>query len=627
MRDTILALPWLLEPPPDFPARCRALAADGPALGERIGALAGHRLDAVQSARLGRTLARLRSEGADFAPLSDFRLGTLSSATFDLAADCIPAAAARHGVAVEIVSTPYDQVMQQALDPDSQISRARPDGVLVAVDHRWLGLDGARLLDADAAVARALERLESVVGALRRNAGASAIVQTVAQPPLTLFGSLDRRIAGTTRAMIDAVNRGITALAERSSAYLLDTASVAERVGTEQWFDPAHWASYKLPFSAEACPLYAEMLGRLLGAIRGKARKCLVLDLDNTLWGGAIGDDGLDGIVLGRGSAAGEAFLAVQRHALALRERGILLAICSKNDEALARSALREHPEMLLREDHISAFRANWSDKPANLEAIARALNIGIESLVVLDDNPAERALIRAALPAVAVPELPGDPSRYADALSAAGYFETVGFSAEDAARPRAYAADAQRAILRGRADDLDFYLRSLNMKIRFAPFDEPGRPRIVQLVNKTNQFNLTSTRVSDAQVQALAADADAFTLQVRLEDRFGDLGMIAVIVCRGDRTWEIDTWLMSCRVLGRRVEDAVLARIVEAARLRGVARLQGRFVPTAKNTPVREHYDRLGFVLLDEDGAGTRTYALEVDAYRRPDLPFTMEG
>jgi FkbH-like protein len=629
MRDTTLALPWLTEPPPDFSARCRALAACDADLGERIQALATHRLDAAQSVHLARALARLRTQGADLAPLSPFRLGTLSSATFDLVTDCIPAAAARHGVAVEIVPAPYDQVMQQALDPGSEINRGRPDGVLVAVDHRWLGLEDARLADVGAAVGEALERLGSVVEALRHHTGASAIVQTLAQPPLALFGSLDRRVAGSVRAMIDEANRGIVALAERNGSYLLDTAWIAERVGTERWFDPSHWAAYKLPFVAEAAPLYAEMLGRLLGAIRGRARKCLVLDLDNTIWGGAIGDDGLDGIVLGRGSAAGEAFLSVQRYALALRERGVILAVCSKNDEATARSALREHPEMLLREDHIAALRANWSGKPANLMAIADALNIGLDALVVLDDNPAERAAIRAALPTVAVPELPGDPSHYADRLAAAGYFESVGFSDEDAGRAGAYAADTRRAVVRESAHDVDAYLASLGMAIRFAPFDARGRPRIVQLVNKTNQFNLTTRRYTDAEIAGLASDPAAFTLQVRLEDRFGDLGMIGAVVCRAEEgaAWEIDTWLMSCRVLGRRVEEAVLARLVEEARRGGVKRLLGRFVPTAKNAVVREHYDRLGFVLLGEDGAGGRFYALEIGAYKRPDLPFTTEG
>ena len=226
-----------------------------------------------------------------------------------------------------------------------------------------------------------------------------------------MFGSYDPRVRETPRALIEETNRRLIGLAEESDSYLLDTASLAERVGTDHWFDPVVWHSYKLPFAARCIPLYADMVGRLLGAIRGKAKKCLVLDLDNTVWGGVVGDDGIEGIVVGTGSGAGEAFLAVQRTALDLRERGIMLAVSSRNDEETARRPFRELPDMLLREQHISVFQANWLDKASNLEVIAKTLNIGIDALVLLDDNPAERAFVRAALPMVAVPELPRDPS------------------------------------------------------------------------------------------------------------------------------------------------------------------------------------------------------------------------
>lgn len=627
MRESIVTLPWLPAVPADFSVQCRALLAEGADAGPGVQRLAGYRLNATQSTKIGQTMRKLRAAGRSLSPLSDFRLGVLANATMDFAIDCLPAAAARHGVALELVAAPYDQVVQQALDPNSGINQARLDAVLLAVDHRWLKLDRADLANAASRIADALERLRSVVQSLRQHGGAPAILQTVATPPQALFGSYDRRMKGSVRAMLDEANRAIAALAEESGSYLFDVAALAERVGTDEWFDPVHWVSYKLPFSAECFPVYAEMLGRILGAIRGKARKCLVLDLDNTIWGGVIGDDGLEGIRLGQGSAMGESFLSVQQCALALRERGIVLAVCSKNNDDVARHPFREHPEMLLREEHIAVFQANWLGKPENLEAIARALNIGLDALVILDDNPAERAAIRATLPMVAVPELPADPSWYAWYLTAAGYFEAVTHSAEDLGRAESYASDARRAEVMASARDVGDYLSSLDMTIRFAPFDTKGRQRIVQLINKTNQFNLTTRRYTEADVTLMEADDSVYTLQVRLEDKFGDLGMIGIVICRagvngGSATWDIDTWLMSCRVLGRKVEDAMLAELVRAARLAGMQTLRATYIPTAKNGMVADLYGKLGFTLLGQEENGTRRFALELSEYEPRELP-----
>ncbi|HEX4098859.1 MAG TPA: HAD-IIIC family phosphatase, partial [Caulobacteraceae bacterium] len=603
MTCSFIDLPWLPQPPGDFDNRLRALGNAGGPTGALVQQLATTRLAPRQSAALGRAMSRLRAAGADFAPLSGFRLGVLASSTYDLALDGLAAAAARHGVLVEIVRSPYDQVAQQALDPGSEINVAQLDAVLVAVDHRWLGLDRPNFADPAAVRARAaVERLRSVGQSLLKH-GAAPIFQTIPVPPGTLFGSLDRRIGATARAAIDEANRLIATLAEELGGYLLDLAALTERVGADRWFDPLQWAAYKLPFAAECAPAWAEMVGRLLGAIRGRSRKCLVLDLDNTLWGGVIGDDGPDGIVLGQGGALAESFLAVQQAALDLRDRGIVLAVCSKNDEAVARGPFRDHREMLLREHHIGVFQANWLDKAANLEAIAAALDIGVDALVLLDDNPAERAQVRAALPQVAVPELPQDPAWFAWTLGAAGYFEAVSVSEEDLARADAYATQAARAEAKAGSRDLGEYLTSLGMVVRFSRFDASGRQRIAQLINKTNQFNLTTRRYTEAEVATFEQDGAAFTLQARLRDRFGDLGMISVVICRAaadaPATWEIDTWLMSCRVLGRELERAVLGKIVGEARSRKVGRLIGSYIPSGRNSMVADHYRKLGFVLV----------------------------
>ena len=623
MSTSVRDLPWLAPVPGDIRERIRKLA-ELPEPGAEIQFLASCRLEPQLAANLGKQIGRARDAKRVLAPLASFRLGVLSGATFDLLAEQIPAAAARHGVAAELILGDFGQVMQTALDTNSVLARAKPDAVLVAVDHHWLNLDHD-MGDPQARLSASLAQMRAVLDGVKQNTGAPVILQTVPVPPQFLFGSLDRAQAGSLRALVNSFNAALTELARETASYLLDVAALAERVGTDDWFDPVQHFAYKLPFAAACAPAYADLLGRLLGAIRGRPRKCLVLDLDNTLWGGVIGDDGLDGIVVGQGSAVGEAHLAVQHYAKTLRARGILLAVSSKNDDAVARQPFRDHPDMLLAQSDIAIFQANWLDKPSNLEAIAKALNIGLDALVLLDDNPAERAQVRAALPMVAVPELPSDPSWFAWYLSAAGYFEAVSFSTEDAGRAGAYASDAARAEVKATARDLGDYLASLEMRLACTPFDAVGRGRIVQLINKSNQFNLTTRRYTDAEIAALPPDV--FTTQVRLSDRFGDLGMIGVMIARpgkhlGFAAWELDSWLMSCRVLGRKVEEAMLAHLATAAKKAGIRYLVGRYVPTPKNSMVAGHYPGLGFAEIgkDENGAG---YALDLSAYAPPPLPF----
>jgi FkbH-like protein len=627
----VIDLPWLREVPADFSARCRAACSGSEAIGKALQFLAGFRLTSRHAAHLARALRRCRTEGKSLAPLSPFRLGLLAGATSDLLLDDLLAAAARHGIALEIVAAPYDQVMQQALDPASLINSAKPDAILIAVDHRWFKIEQP-LLDQDAAqaVAGQMLQLRELIQALHNNSGAPAILQTLPIPPMPLFGSFDRRVRGSVRSMIGEANRIIGDLAEDTGSYLLDVAAIAEQVGTNKWFDPVQWAAYKLPFSADCVPIYSDHVGRLVGAIRGKTRKCLVLDLDNTIWGGVVGDDGVTGLFVGQGDARGEAFIAVQRSALELRERGIVLAVCSKNNEEVARAPFREHPEMLLKEEHFAVFQANWIDKPSNLEAIAKTLNIGLDSLVLLDDNAAERAEVRAAVSEVAVPELPDDPSWYAWYLRAAGYFEAIAFSAEDRLRVGSYVADAQRSAVMAKARDLGEYLASLEMKISFAPFDAQGRKRIAQLINKTNQFNLTTRRYAEREVMEMEANSSIFTLQVRLADKFGDLGMIGIVICRplaGNRfAWEIDTWLMSCRVLGRKVEQAMLEKTMQEAAARGIHRLIGIYIPTAKNAMVADHYGKLGFQKVTTENGGQTVWEIEVSSYSSPLLSMKYE-
>jgi FkbH-like protein len=608
---------WLIEAPADFRARCAAIDEQSDRVGPAIQSLASMRLNTNQLTRLSTTIERAQARGVSLAPLSPFRLSVLGNATTCLYVPTLAAAAARHGISVTLQQAEYDQVMQEALDPNSTINTSRPDAVLLALDFHGLPFGST------SSAAAALDYVETVRQGLERGSRSPVILQTVACPPAPLFGSLDTQIDSSLRRQILTFNDGLALLAKKRGDYLLDIAALAEMIGTQSWQDPAQWNLYKLPFAQNMVPIYVEHVSRMLGAIRGTSKKCLVLDLDNTLWGGIIGDDGLNGILIGQGEGTSEAHLEVQKAALALRERGIILAVCSKNDDAVARQPFREHPDMILREEHITVFQANWRDKASNLEAIAKTLNIGVDALVFLDDNPVERNQVRTALPMVAVPELPEDASLYARTLLNAGYFEAINFSEEDKKRAAQYQENAQRAELESSARNMDEFLSSLDMKIETGPITPLNLVRVSQLINKTNQFNLTTRRYTQSEVESMMNNPDVLTIQVRLTDRFGDNGIIAVgIGIFKDDVCEIDTWLMSCRVLGRRVEEALLAEFAEQAKNRGVQHLRGRYIASAKNSMVQDHYKKLHFDLLNDNGTET-LWSLALSDFKASELPF----
>jgi len=629
----LVDLEWLPAPAEDFRARLAALQAEvtggpGPGFAERLTALATAALDDTQLTRLAGLAPRLIESGRRVDGLSSLKLGLIGDGTMSLCVAPIIGSALRHGLCLEVVEGEYGSGVQEATDAGSRMRTAGLDHALIAGDARMLGLDQAAFTpgDAEAKVAAAFARLRLVVDSLRPSVRSTILVQTVPPPLESLFGSFDRVHPGSSFAMVEALNRRIADWAGEGAVVLVDIARLATAVGLETWHEPSRWHASKLPFAPALIPLYADWVARTLATALGKAKKCLVLDLDNTLWGGVIGDDGLTGIKLGQGSAAGEAFVAVQQMALELRSRGVILAVCSKNEDDAARLPFRDHPDMVLREDHIAVFQANWTDKAANLRAIAETLNIGVDALVLLDDNPAERMQVRDALPFVGVPELPDDPSLYPRALAAAGYFEAVTFSNEDRERADYYQANAQRAQALSASGDLGDYLASLDMVCSIGLVDPVTRPRVAQLINKSNQFNLTTRRYSESEVEAIERDGSRHAIQIRLVDRFGDNGIISVIIAdKGRETWAIDTWLMSCRVLGRRVQEAALAHLAAAAKAEGARRLAGRYAPSPKNRMVASHYEALGFTLVEARPDGETLWWLDLATYVAPNLPMTI--
>jgi len=617
MNPLYAELQWLPRVPREFSDKLRALGNTTASLGKELQALALYGLDLNQLTKLAKVIVKARAEGKSLGPLKPFRLAVLSNSTIDLVVPALVASAARHGIDLEIVQPSYDQVAQEALTPDSKVNSSKPDAVLFALDYRALPLK-LSLGDSETSIATqqgAIGYLQALRNGIKANSNAVCIFQTFAPPPEALFGSLDRALPGTMRSLLDGVNRELGEFVLGSGDVLLDVAGLAETVGLADWHNPQLWNMAKFSFSDELIPLYADHVARTIAALRGKSGKVLILDLDNTVWGGVIGDDGLEGIQIAQGDARGEAHLAVQRLALDLRQRGIVLAVSSKNTDEVAREPFEKHPEMLLKLEHIAVFQANWNDKATNIQAIAEELSLGFDSLVFLDDNPVERGLVRELLPQVSVPELPEDPAYYARTLMAGGYFEAVTFAAEDLKRAGFYQDNAKRASLQKQVGGLDAYLASLDMTITFQPFDATGRARIVQLINKSNQYNLTTRRYTDPEVATAEDDPEVFTLQVRLVDVFGDNGMISVVICRPGKadSWEIDTWLMSCRVLGRRVEHMVLREVLDHARAAGIHKLSGTYLPTDRNKLVVDHYENLGFTKVEEDASGVTRWEMSV--------------
>ncbi|MBM0108890.1 HAD family hydrolase [Steroidobacter sp. S1-65] len=621
MNTGLDSLPWLVSPAEDFRRRVGELIVSSEEVRNDAWQLSQYRLNTNQLFKLGSAIQRMVEADPHV-----IRLGILSNGTTELLAPALCVSALRHGVWMKIITSPFNDVAHSALNPHSQINEARCNYILLCIDHR--GLPFAPCpgdeTQAEAEIRTALEYVDSTCEALHSVCDCTIILQTLPQVAEALFGSLDRNLQGTTQWLIDRLNAEIRRRARQPGKLLLDSAALAEAVGLHTWHDPVQWAVGKFSFSHGALPLYADWFGRLIGAALGRARKCLVLDLDNTLWGGVIGDEGLAGIQIGNGSPTGEAHLSIQRAALALRDRGILLAVSSKNDEEVARAAFRSHPDMLLREHHLSVFQANWQDKASNIEAIARELNVGLDALVLLDDNPAEREQVRRQLPRVAVPELPDDPALYVPTLLAAGYFESCAFTSEDRNRADQYVGNARRAKALKAAPSLDVYLQSLQMRAILAPFEPIARSRITQLINKTNQFNLTNRRYTELQVEEYERADSAFTLQVRLLDRFGDNGIVAVAIClKNSSAWTIDTWLMSCRVFNRKIEHCMLNHIVTCARAAGATALVGEYIPSDRNGLVEHHYPNMGFGIYAREGRLSK-WKLDITTYTA--MPVAIE-
>jgi FkbH-like protein len=525
------------------------------------------------------------------------------------------------GLRAELYEGGFDAIELECCDPTSALYRFGPDAIIILNSAQ--ALRAAYLHQAVEMADYAgdcLARIIRIWDAIQANCSAAILQSTFAIVRDSYFGNFELKVPTSLRSTITVLNANVvTATRERTGVLIHDIEAVASWVGRRQFFDERAWDLWKLPCSLEHLPRIAKSIADVLLAFRGRVVKCVVADLDNTLWGGVIGDDGLEGIELStHGGGAGESFVRLQLYLRQLRRRGILLAVCSKNDEAAALMPFVHHPDMVLKRDDISVFVANWDDKAAGIRRVRDELNIALDSIVFLDDNAFERNLVRELLPEVIVPELPEDPSSVVAFLSELNLFETTSLSKEDLQRALQYQREAERRESATRCASVQEFLQSLDMQMVVARFDRFQVPRIAQLMQRSNQFNLCTRRLSETECSALMRSAAFIPLYATLADRFGDHGLISVVVLEQQQdTLIIRDWLMSCRVLARGVEQFLMNHVVAEARQLGLTSVIGEYIPTAKNGMVRDFFQQFGFTRLSTPGD---KWMLNVSEYQRQD-------
>ncbi|MCI0486185.1 MAG: HAD-IIIC family phosphatase [Blastocatellia bacterium] len=556
------------------------------------------------------------------------RIMLLRSFTVEPVIPLLRAAAFSSGLDLEVQTGDFNAYAQEMLDPESNLYRFGPDIAVLAVQARdvapdlWNDFADLSPGEVEGAIERVAGEFRNWIEAFRAHSQAHLIVHTLETPATPSNGLLDAQVETGQRESIRRINHELARLARvYSGIYVLDYDSLIARYGGQGWHDERKWLTMRMPLSAGSLMHIAGEWLRFIHPLMGRTCKVLVTDLDNTLWGGVIGEDGLSGIKLGP-EYPGAAYQSLQRAIMDLYRRGIILAVCSKNNPSDAMEAIEKHPGMLISPQHFATLRINWNDKAQNLQEIADELNVGTDALALLDDSPAECEWIRVRMPEVTVIQLPGDPMDYARAVRDCPAFERLSLSAEDRKRGIDYAQQRRRAELKASASSLEDFYRSLSLEVEVFEVTRETLSRVAQLTQKTNQFNMTTRRYSEQQIAEMAASPDWRVYSMRARDRFGDNGLVGVAITRFEESvCEIDTFLLSCRVIGRRLETALLASVAEHARAEGARRLVGRYFPTAKNGQVKDFYKSHGFVnSAVQDGQSCWEFDLDAGEIQVPD-------
>ena len=519
------------------------------------------------------------------------------------------------GYNIDLFESEYNQIEQQIFDKTSEFHSFSAQYTIIFQSTHRLN-EKYSLLSVEECNNIANERLD-FVKKLCSITKSTVIYFNYPEIEDTVFGSYANKLSFSFSYQVRKLNYELMDLAQAiPNLFICDLAGIQSKFGRDFFFNPAVYTSTEMILSLEAVPYVASRVMDIISALQGKVKKCLILDLDNTLWGGIIGDDGLEGIQLGHGLGIGKVFTEFQMWIKKLRNRGIIICICSKNDEEKAKEPFQKHPDMILHLDDISVFMANWESKVDNLKMIQKILNIGFDSMVFLDDNPFERNIVRENIKDIIIPDLPEDPAYYLEYLYSLNLFEAASYSDTDKDRTKQYQVQAKRVVFSKSFLNEEDFLRSLNMISKVEDFNKFNIPRVAQLSQRSNQFNLRTVRYTEADIASMSENPDYFCLAFSLEDKFGDNGLIAVVIMKKlerDILF-IDTWFMSCRVLKRGMENFILNTIVSEAKKRGFIKIIGEYLPTRKNGMVKEHYSNLGFDKIEN--SDTEKYELNLNTY-----------
>ena len=567
-----------------------------------------------------RTLRELKALATKELETPSLKVALLGDTATQLLVTSIKGEAIDRNIALDIYEGEYNQVERQLLDPTSDLYQFDASIVVIFQSTHKL-CEHHSLLPTEKQEMVAEERLSFLASVCENPAFTDKKIIYFNYPEIedTVFGSYANKVEASFSFQVRKLNYELMLLSKQyPNLFVCDIAGLQNLFGRQFMFSPNVYMSTEMVLSVNALPYVASRVVDIIGAIRGQFKKCLILDLDNTVWGGVIGDDGLEGIELGHGLGIGKAFTEFQMWVKKLKQRGIIICVASKNNEDTAKEPFERHPDMVLKLDDIAVFMANWETKVDNIRAIQGILNIAFDSMVFLDDNPFERNMVRENIPGITVPELPEDPGKYLEYLYSLNLFETASYSQADKDRTKQYQVEAKRVSLaKTFANEADF-LKSLDMVSTVSGFTKFNTPRVAQLSQRSNQFNLRTIRYTEADITAMAENPEVIDLSFTLEDKFGDNGLIAVIIMKkqDDETLFVDTWFMSCRVLKRGMENFTLNTMVECAKRKGYKRIIGEYLPTPKNKMVEQHYPNLGFAPSEVASEGAK-YVLDVDSYQ----------
>lgn len=555
----------------------------------------------------------------DSSELPNIKISLLGDSATQFLAIAIKGMGVERGYNIELFEAEYNQVERQVLDTTSDLYQHKAKYTIIFQSTHKL-LEKYVLMTAEEQARMADNRLDFIRTICTQIPG-HIIYYNYPEIEDTVFGSYANKVQTSFTYQLRKLNYELMNLAQEcSNLFICDLCGLQNKFGRDMMFDSTVYVSTEMILSIDSLPYVASRTLDIICSIEGKLKKCLILDLDNTVWGGVVGDDGWENIQIGHGLGIGKAFTEFQEWVKKLKNRGIIVCVCSKNDEDKAKEPFEKNPEMVLKLDDISVFIANWENKADNIRTIQSILNIGFDSMVFLDDNPFERNMVRENVPGVTVPELPEDPGEYLEYLYSQNLFETASYSSVDKDRAKQYQVEAKRVTAaKAFTNEADF-LKSLNMVSEVKGFDKFNIPRVAQLSQRSNQFNLRTVRYTEDQITSIKNNPKQKGFSFTLEDKFGDNGLIAVVILQDmcvtePSTLFIDTWFMSCRVLKRGMESFTLNTIVEYARNNGYKKIIGEYLPTAKNAMVREHYPSLGFQPIE--GAASSQWVLDVGKYQ----------